>query len=676
MNVLVCPDPHRLAAFAHGELADDAARTIAEHVEHCPGCEETVRDCERRDEGTFAELLRAELPADEFLDEPQCRRTLASLRKLASTRTDAAPARPATGELSPGSTIRDYELLGPIGRGGMGLIYRARHTKLKRLVALKVLSTAGRDAASVARFEREMEAAGKVRHQNIVAATDAGEHEGRPFLVMEFVDGLDVAKLAERHGRLPLGAACEIIRQAAIGLDYAHRSGLIHRDVKPSNLMLTRERGAVVVKLLDLGLALLSETHSSASRELTSTGQVMGTIDYVAPEQVADCHGVDPRADLYALGATLYKLLAGVPVHHGPHCTNVLQKLHALANADPVPLEVLRPDLPAGLSELVRDLLAKNPTERPPTAAEVARRIAPFADAGALATLFANEATAVPSAEAIDARETSGHRATAARPHTWTARHNVVALLGAMLAAAALWIVLAPEGGLHWRSTAPPAWAQTNAPGQRGPADDPSLAIRIADSGVMHFEIRGTTDGVVWGTDVYSSDSDLDAAAVHAGLVRAGETAVIQATLLPGRTSYAGSVRNGVTSRDYGRWPQSVRLDRVTEPNPQGVVPWRSVRASIVSAPGIPGDVRTFLVTGTTEGFVWGTDVYTSDSDLATAAVHAGVLRPGETARVRVSFLPGRESYLGSPRNGITSLSWRRFAVSFRVERAGKLPGE
>jgi serine/threonine protein kinase len=243
---------------------------------------------------------------------------------------------PALGELG------QYRLLAKIGEGGMGAVYKALHTKLEKVVALKVLPAARlQDTAAVQRFEREMKAVGQLEHPNIVRATDAGEIEGTHYLVMELVDGIDLSALIRRVGpacrsRLPSGTssatadnaaqvpsgsrdlqgamtiadACEMIRQAAVGLQEAHEDGMVHRDIKPSNLMLARSRKGrkpPLVKILDLGLALLDDQRGPR-RDLTSTGQMMGTLDYMAPEQGGDSHDVGIRADIYALGATLIQV--------------------------------------------------------------------------------------------------------------------------------------------------------------------------------------------------------------------------------------------------------------------------------------------------------------------------------------------------------------------------------
>jgi len=224
--------------------------------------------------------------------------------------------------------IGHYKLLAKLGQGGMGAVYTALHTKLDKVVALKVLPAEKlRDEHAVARFEREMKAVGRLTHNNIVVAHDAGEADDKHYLVMEHVAGTDVGHLARRIGKLPVAEACEIIGQAAEGLQHAYENNLVHRDIKPSNLMLANDG---TVKLLDLGLARL-ESQERMSDELTSTGQLMGTMDYMSPEQAVDTHAVDIRADIYSLGATFYKLLAGRAPFFGEEYDTLGKRLVAIA---------------------------------------------------------------------------------------------------------------------------------------------------------------------------------------------------------------------------------------------------------------------------------------------------------------------------------------------------------
>ncbi len=194
-----------------------------------------------------------------------------------------------------GSTLGPYQIVRKLGQGGMGAVYEARHTKLKKTVAVKVLPPEMmRSSIVIARFEREMEAVGALDHPHIVRAMDAGEFDGTHFLVMEYVEGSDLSALVKEQGTLSVRDACKVIRQAAMGLQHAHEHGLVHRDIKPSNIFVTK---AGQVKLLDLGLARISridEEHAG----ITSSGQVLGTPDYMSPEQWDDTHSVDARADL------------------------------------------------------------------------------------------------------------------------------------------------------------------------------------------------------------------------------------------------------------------------------------------------------------------------------------------------------------------------------------------
>jgi serine/threonine protein kinase len=268
----------------------------------------------------------------------------------------------------------------------MGIVYRARHIRLGKIVALKVLSAdCVRSAADGARFQREQEAIGKLDHPHLVRALDADEAEGMPFLVMELCDGSDLSRLLKHYGRLPVADACELSRQAALGLQHAHEHGLVHRDVKPSNVMLTR---AGMVKVLDLGLALLRG--GPTDEKLTQTGGIMGTYDYMAPEQASDSHNVDIRADVYSLGCTLYCLLTGRPPF--AHSRRVLEKMRAHAEAPVPPVHQLRPEVPEALARVVQRMLAKQADQRFATPGEVAIELLPFTSDSDLPKLLAREA--------------------------------------------------------------------------------------------------------------------------------------------------------------------------------------------------------------------------------------------------------------------------------------------
>lgn len=261
--------------------------------------------------------------------------------------------------------IGDYLLLNLLGAGGMGQVFRARHRHMERIVAIKLLPPEmTRDSEHVRRFQREVRAAARLSHPNIVAAYDARHEQGLWCLVMEYVEGSDLAALVRNNGPFPLAEAVDAILQAARGLAYAHEEGVIHRDIKPSNLIRDR-RGTV--RILDMGLARI-ESSEGLERELTTTGQVMGTVDYISPEQVADTHSADERSDIYSLGCTLHRLVVGEPMYRGK---SVLERAVA-HQTQPIPsLGKSRADVPFTLDQVFQKMVAKRPADRYQSAAEV-----------------------------------------------------------------------------------------------------------------------------------------------------------------------------------------------------------------------------------------------------------------------------------------------------------------
>jgi serine/threonine protein kinase len=264
-----------------------------------------------------------------------------------------------------------YQLLDKLGEGGMGAVFRARDLRLERAVAIKMLPAGSApDAAAVVRFRREAKALAKLSHPGIIPAHDSGEEGGRPFLVMELVEGRPLSDVLRQEGRLSPARAADFAYQAALALHHAHQSGLVHRDVKPSNLLLGADGR---VRLLDLGLARFLQDQIGEAA-LTRTGTGMGTPDYSPPEQFRDARTADVRSDIYALGCTLHHLIAGSVPFPG---SSFLEKVEAHEAKEPTPLEELCPEVPAGLALAVRKMMAKRPADRFATMAEVAEALMP-----------------------------------------------------------------------------------------------------------------------------------------------------------------------------------------------------------------------------------------------------------------------------------------------------------
>jgi WD40 repeat protein len=356
------PSADELRAFGQGLLPPETADAVERHVTECDSCCRLLEEAPR---GSFEGQLR----------EARQGAPLGTTADAGGgTVTEVSGVPPELADHA------RYRLLGLIGQGGMGAVYRAEHRRMQRLVALKIINPGlMAKPATVERFQQEVRAAARLHHPNIVTAYDADQAGGLHFLVMEHVEGRSLADLVSERGPLPAAEACACVRQAALGLQHAHEQGMVHRDVTPHNLMRTPDG---TVKILDFGLARLGRTpdeplpEGTEAARLTGAGTVMGTAEYLAPEQATDPRTADIRADIYSLGCTLFHLLTGRPPFEGG---TVLEKIARHASAPLPPLT----GVPPGLAAVVARMTAKDPAHRYGTPADVAAALAPFARPGA-----------------------------------------------------------------------------------------------------------------------------------------------------------------------------------------------------------------------------------------------------------------------------------------------------
>jgi len=271
--------------------------------------------------------------------------------------------------------LGSYVLQESLGEGGMGQVYRARNWKMGTVAAIKVIRrNRAQDPAAVERFLREVRAMGAIRHPNVVHALDADLENGRLYCVMEYVPCTDLANLLHERGALPIDVACRYAAQLAEGLRHISSHGLVHRDVKPANVLVTEDGS--IVKLLDLGLARFDHPDwEAAASDLTQVGMMIGTPDYVSPEQIRDSRHADIRSDLYSLGCTFYHMLTG----QAPFSNSaIIDKLYQHQATEPTPVEHLRSDVPPTVAAVVRQLMAKKPRDRYQDPSEVAATLRPY----------------------------------------------------------------------------------------------------------------------------------------------------------------------------------------------------------------------------------------------------------------------------------------------------------
>ena len=341
----------------------------------------------RRAEPTMDSFL-ATLTRSRLLERPRLDQALAERHSTSSART-FAEALVARGFLThyqaeklllglwQGLVLGPYHVLAPLGRGGMGTVYLARDSRVAvhTLVALKILppKRAREEENALARFRREMDLGRRLAHPNVTRTLDAGIDADVHYIAMEYVPGTSLRRLVDRDGPRPVSEAARIFRDVAAGLSHAHERGLIHRDLKPSNIMVTPDGTA---KILDLGLAMLvDEIVPEGCRVVGGENYIVGTMDYIAPEQGVNARDVGPRTDLYSLGASLYFTLTGAPPFPGGTSK---QKLRWHRTEIPPPVRSINPGVPPELETLVQELMAKRPEDRPVSADAVWERLQPW----------------------------------------------------------------------------------------------------------------------------------------------------------------------------------------------------------------------------------------------------------------------------------------------------------
>ena len=367
-----CPPPEALRSYLNGKSADAETEILENHLASCQRCQVYLEIVSEESDSLMQLVADAasvpQVAGGVAGDSPSLSTGFVSHGQMDS------PASSRSGAGDSTYMIRDYRILECIGQGGMGRVYRALHVKLNQQRAVKILKSDRMGAPeAISRFAREMKLLAQLEHRHIVRAFDAGEHDGLPYFVMEFISGINLNQLVRRLGPLPVTAACSIVRLAASALQYAHEQKVIHRDIKPSNLMITAEGD---VKLLDLGLAQILEMEGDEA--VSRADQVLGTLAYMSPEQLSGRRQVTPQSDIFSLGLTLHELLTGQRPFERPGKPPLLSDIRSV-----------RPDVDENLDALVRDMTALIPSERPLSMTDVESRLNSISPAENLVGLVA-----------------------------------------------------------------------------------------------------------------------------------------------------------------------------------------------------------------------------------------------------------------------------------------------
>jgi formylglycine-generating enzyme required for sulfatase activity len=537
-----CPQVEALRDSLMGKLPAEEAEALLDHLDRCRDCQAKLQTVSDADE-TLIDCLRQPQVRDELWDEPHCQEAVARAKEVGEgPPTRDLGARKGQPEPEIIGELGEYQVLEKLAEGGMGTVYKALHTKLGREVALKVLPTAGSGSEqAIARFEREMKAVAGLDHPHIVRALDAREVEGTRFLVLEYIDGADLSRLVRSRGPLPVVEACRLVLQAAVGLQYAHEHELIHRDVKPSNLIVDQQGR---LKILDLGLARFRPAEPTDD-EMTRSGQTMGTAEYMAPEQASDTHAVDARADVYGLGCALYYLLVG----HAPYPGETAYQIIKAHHESPIPsLRAERPDVPERLDRVFQRMVAKTPAERHASMSEV----------------VADLEECLAEAEALEG-STDPTKAAAAGPEPKWRKPRVVALLA--VGALAVLVLLA---GLVFRIRTPQGM----------------LVLRVdqyeADVVIDDGKITITTPGDEQPTEIWLKEGDHKLTVSKGGF----ETRVETFTIRSGQ-------REAVDVK-LEPLPTGADTAQAEPPQPSDAVPWTQILPPDAPPPAVaPFDAAT-----------------------------------------------------------------------------------
>jgi hypothetical protein len=649
-----CPQVRELQQLLRGEMAPEASDRCLAHVEQCPSCADSV-------EGLLdADPLVAAVRGRPTEVAPLGGPVIDLIRRLtALAGFTPAPDVPGAAEDDPAAILAPaqapdeigrlggYRVLKTLGAGGMGVVYLAEDTALRRQVALKVLRPGlARRPSDRKRFLREARAAAAVEHDYIVPVYQVGEERGVPYLTMPVLKGTSLEQRLRERGALPVADVLRLGGQIALGLSAAHRCGLVHRDVKPGNIWVGPDGRRAMLFDFGLARALAPEPDANDDDPLSELGTLVGTPAYLAPEQARGLP-VDARADLFSLGCVLYRMATGRPPYPGDDPAAALRSVTA-AEPPPPPSSVNR-SVPRELSELVMQLLAKDPGRRPASAADVAHRL-------------------------MDLEGVGRARALRRRRVWWTvaAATLLLAVIGTVVAEIVVRIkdrdgktvaeVKVPEGGSAETVERPGGTARTRKEAEAPPAPPNLMGYDLKAGEKLTFRVTGATQGGnVWGTGPYTLDSDLAMAAVHTGAVKAGQTGLATFEVVAPPESFGGSTANGVTSQSWVQFPAGAFT--VTKGG-GGQIGLGEKQPRPRTLPGFPdmtdwlwpeGTLLTLRVTGSTEGGVWGSGPYTTDSNLGTAAVHAGVVKPGEIGTVTIRLIASPDQFKGSSANGVTT---------------------